>query len=60
MDISDGSSVEVVDEFCYLGDVLSVNGAADAAVTFRIHSGWLSLGHWPLSFCMMHVYEVVG
>jgi len=29
-----------VDEFCYLGDMLSVDGDADAAVTARIHSCW--------------------
>ena len=40
MDIGDGSSVEIVDEFCYPGDMLSVDGDADAAVTGRIHSGW--------------------
>ena len=29
-----------MDEFCYPGDMLSVDGDADAAVTARIHSGW--------------------
>ena len=37
---SDGSSVEIVDEFCYLGDMLSVDG--DAAVSARIHCGWFN------------------
>jgi len=32
VDIGDGSSVEIVDEFCYLGS-MSVDGDADAAVT---------------------------
>ena len=40
VDIGDGSSVETVDEFRYLGEVLSVDGEADAAVTARIHSCW--------------------
>ena len=31
---------EVVDKFCYLGDMLSVGGGADAAVVTRISSGW--------------------
>jgi len=32
VDIGDGtSSVEIVDEFCCLGDTLSVDGGADAA-----------------------------
>ena len=38
VDIVDGSSVEIVDEFCYPGDMLSVDGDADAAVTARIWS----------------------
>jgi len=35
VDIGDGSSVEIVVEFCYLGDMLSVNGDVDAAVTAK-------------------------
>merc|ERR1712105_182457 len=31
---------EVVDKFCYLGDMLSVGGGVDAAVVTRIGSGW--------------------
>ena len=38
MDIGDGSSAEKVDKFCYVGDMLSVDGDADAALTARIHS----------------------
>ena len=29
-----------VDKFCYLGDMLSVDGEADAAVEARIRIGW--------------------
>jgi len=29
-----------VDKFCYLGDMLSVDGDADAAVETRIRIGW--------------------
>ena len=29
-----------MDEFCYLGDMLSVDGDGDAALTARSHSGW--------------------
>jgi len=29
-----------VDKFCYLGDMLSTNGDADAAVDNRIQIGW--------------------
>ena len=32
----DGSSVEIVNEFCYLRDMLSVDEDADVAVTARI------------------------
>ena len=38
--IGNGSSVEIVNEFCYLGDTLSVDGNVDTAVTARIRSGW--------------------
>ena len=34
------SSAVVVDKFCYLGDMLSVDGDADAAVEARIRIGW--------------------
>jgi len=40
MDIGDGASVELVDMFCYLGDMLSVDGDADAAVEARVRMGW--------------------
>jgi len=33
VDIGGGSSLEIADEFCYLGDILSVEGDAHAAVT---------------------------
>ena len=39
VDIGDCFSAEIVEEFCYLGDVLSVDGDVDAAMTARIHSG---------------------
>ena len=29
-----------MDKFCYLGDMLSVDGVADAAVEDRIRIGW--------------------
>ena len=40
VDIDDSSGREMVGEFCYLGNLLSVNRDADAAVTARICSGW--------------------
>jgi len=32
--------LKLVDKFCYLGDMLSVDGDADAAVEARIQIGW--------------------
>jgi len=40
MDIGDGASLELVDTFYYLGDMLSVDGNADVAVEPRVHKGW--------------------
>jgi len=34
------ANLELVDKFCYLGDMLSVDGDADAAVENRIRIGW--------------------
>ena len=39
MDIGARANLEVVDKFCYLGDMLSVDGDADA-VEARIRIGW--------------------
>ena len=35
-----GAKLELVDTFCYLGDMLSVDGDVDAAVEARIRIGW--------------------
>ena len=40
VDIGASANLEVVDKFCYLGDMLSADGATDAAVDARIHIGW--------------------
>ena len=40
VDIGDSANLEVVDKFCYLGDMLSVDGDADVAVEARIRIGW--------------------
>jgi len=39
-DIGVNANLELVDKFCYLGDMLSVDGDADAAVETRIRIGW--------------------
>ena len=36
VDIGVNSNLELVDKFCYLGDILSVDGDADAALETRI------------------------
>jgi len=36
VDIGGNANLELVDKFCYLGDMLSVEGDADAAVETRI------------------------
>ena len=40
VDIGVSAKLELVDKFCYLGDMLSVDGDADAAVGARIRIGW--------------------
>ena len=36
LDIGVSTELELVDKFCYLGDMLSVDGDADAAMEARI------------------------
>jgi len=40
VDIGINANLELVDKFCYLGDMLSVDGDADAAVETRIQIRW--------------------
>jgi len=40
VDIGASAKLELVDKVCYLGDMLSVDGDADAAVEARIRIGW--------------------
>ena len=40
IDIGVNANLELVDKFCYLGDMLSLDGDADAAVENRIRIGW--------------------
>jgi len=35
-----GVSLEKVDKFCYLGDMLDADGRCDSAVTARVRSAW--------------------
>lgn len=38
--VVEGETYEVVEKFCYLGDMLSRGGGVDAAVTARVRSAW--------------------
>jgi len=38
--VGGGASIELVDRFCYLADMISADGSEDAAVTAVIRSGW--------------------
>jgi len=40
VDIGDNANLELMDMLCYLDDMLSVDGDADAAVENRIRIGW--------------------
>jgi len=40
VDIGVSANLDLVDKFGYLGDMLSVDGNADAAVEARIWTGW--------------------
>ena len=40
VDIGASANLELVDKFCYLGDMLSVEGDANAAMEARIRVGW--------------------
>jgi len=40
VDIGGDANLELVDKFCYLGDMLSLIGDADAAVETEIRIGW--------------------
>ena len=45
VDIGGDANLELVDKFCYLGDMLSVDGDDDAAVETRIRIGWNKFRH---------------
>jgi len=45
VDIGLNANLGLVDKFCYLGDTLSVDGDADAAVETRIRIAWNKFRH---------------
>jgi len=46
VDTGASAKLELVDKFCYLGDMLSVNGDADTAVEARIRLVGISSSSW--------------
>jgi len=40
IDIGVNANLELVDKFCYIGDMVSVDGDTDVAVETRIQIGW--------------------
>ena len=56
VDIRASAKLELVDKFCYLGDMLSVDGDVYAAVEARNRIGWKSSGSWchclPIRACL--------
>ena len=49
MNISSKSSIELVDRFCAVGDMLSVDVSVNAAVTAKIWSVWNKFSQ-PITF----------
>jgi len=45
VDIGVNANLALVDKFCYLGDMLSVDGDADATMENRIRIGWNKFRH---------------
>ena len=48
VDIGANTKLELVEKFCYLGDMLSLDGDADAAVEARIRIGWNKFRQLPV------------
>ena len=48
IDLGGDANLKLMDKFCYLGDMLSVDGGADAAVETRIRIGWNKFRHLVL------------
>jgi len=44
VDIGDSANLELVDKFCYLDNMLNVDGDADAAVEAKSRIGWNKFG----------------
>jgi len=55
VDVGVSAGLELVDRFCCLGNMLSVDGGAGVAVEARVRAGWVSSGSWchclPTGMC---------
>ena len=57
MDIGASAKLGLLDKFYYLGDMLSVDGDADAAVDDRIQLVGISSGSWYHCFPIRTLYR---
>ena len=55
LDIGNGVSLEKVDKFCYLEDMLDADGGCDSAVTARVRSAWNLNSVWN-HFLAVQIY----
>jgi len=53
VDIGASAKLKLVDKFCYLGDMLSADGDADAAVRPEFELVGISLGSWYHCVCFL-------
>ena len=56
VDIGASANLELTDNFCYLGNTLSVDEDADAAVEARIQIGWNQFSQLVLLLTTMHAH----
>jgi len=59
VDIGVNANLELVDKFCYLGDMLSVDGDTDAAMETRIRFGWNKFTQLVLLLTNKHISLIV-
>jgi len=59
VDIGVNANLESVDKFCYLGDMLTVDGVANAAVETRIRIGWNKFRECWYHCLPIRIYEEV-
>jgi len=57
VDTGVNANLELVDKSCYLGDIVSVDGDADAAVENRIRIGWNKFRQLGVGDCTAVVCE---